>query len=59
MAMHLCQKVANFKLAEIATLFSLASYASAGAGIRDIRKKIAENAGLAEAEKAIILDLTP
>jgi REP element-mobilizing transposase RayT len=59
MAMHLCQKVANFKLAEIATLFKLANYASAGAGIRDIRKQIAENAGLAEAEKTIILDLTP
>ncbi len=58
-AMYLCQHSANMTLSEIADAFGLASYASAGATIRKLRRRIEEDRALAKQIKLIILDLTP
>ncbi len=58
-AMYLCQQVANMTLSKIADAFGLASYASAGATIRKLRRRIEEDRRLARQIKLIILDLTP
>ncbi len=58
-AMYLCQQAADMRLAEIAEAFGLASYASAGATIRQIKAKRASNKRLDQSINYILLDLTP
>ena len=57
-AMYLCQEHAAMRLSEIAELFGLASYASAGSGIRNLKRRLEEDAVLANDIKSILLDLT-
>lgn len=57
--MYLCQRVADLRLREIAEIFGLASYASAGATIRTVRQRMKENHAFADQIESIILDLTP
>jgi putative transposase len=58
-AMYLFQHAANMRLAEIAETFGLASYASAGATIRQVKQRRATDKTLDESINYIILDLTP
>lgn len=58
-AMYLCQQAADMRLAEIAEAFGLASYASAGATIRQIKVKRARNKRLDQSINYILLELTP
>ena len=58
-AMYLCQDMADMKLAEIASLFGLASYASASSGIRNFKARMEEDRKLQRTVKSIKLDLTP
>jgi len=58
-AMYLCQQIGDQTLAQIANTFELASYASAGATIRSLRRQLAENTALARKINYIKLDLTP
>lgn len=57
--MYLCQQVGQMTLAEIADIFDLASYASAGSSIRRIRQRMVEEAKFKELVNYILLDLTP
>ena len=59
LAMYLCQEKAELTLAEIANVFGLASYASAGATIRNLRKRIDEDKELAKDLDYILQVLTP
>lgn len=58
-AMYLCQRVGDMRLGEIADAFGLASYASAGSTIRQVKGRIAEDKALATQINYILLDLTP
>jgi len=58
-AMFLCHQVTDMRLTEIAELFGLASYASAGSTIRALRLKMEEDADLKNAIDYILLELTP
>ncbi|HEB94681.1 MAG TPA: hypothetical protein ENI94_14745 [Gammaproteobacteria bacterium] len=58
-AMYLCQQVADMRLAEIAEIFGLASYASAGATIRQVKTRRFNNRQLDQDLNYILLDLTP
>jgi chromosomal replication initiation ATPase DnaA len=57
-AMYLCQQRADTRLAAIAEAFGLATYASAGASIRQLRERIATDKALRKALNTILLDLT-
>ncbi len=57
--MYLCQEAGQMTLAEIADIFGLASYASAGSSIRRIRQRMEEEGGFKELVNYILLDLTP
>jgi chromosomal replication initiation ATPase DnaA len=57
--MYLCQQAAGMRLAEISEVFGLASYASAGATIRQVKAKRIKDKSLDESINYIILDLTP
>ncbi|HEV2331620.1 MAG TPA: transposase [Gammaproteobacteria bacterium] len=60
MAMYLCQEVAGMRLNEIAQAFALSGYASAGAAIRNMRKRLGEGEGGLQRDLNYILqDLTP
>jgi chromosomal replication initiation ATPase DnaA len=56
-AMYMCQRAAGMKLAEIAEAFGLASYASAGATIRQVKAKRVRDKSLEESINYILLDL--
>ena len=58
-AMYVCQRVGDMRLREIADAFGLASYASAGSTIRQIKRRMEEDRALAKQIKGILLDLTP
>ena len=58
-AMYLCQQTADMRLAEIAEKFGLASYASAGATIRQVVAKRENDKQLDREINYILLDLTP
>ncbi len=58
-AMYLCQRAGAMGLAEIAEVFDLASYASAGSTIRHIKGRMATDKALAKQINYILLDLTP
>ncbi len=57
--MYLCQQIGDMKLADIAKIFDLASYASAGSTIRTLRQRLDEDAELKNKINYILLDLTP
>ncbi len=57
-AMFVCQQVGDMRLREIADAFGLASYASAGSTIRQIKGRIAKDKALANRVSYILLDLT-
>jgi chromosomal replication initiation ATPase DnaA len=57
--MYLCQRAGDMRLGEIAHAFGLASYASAGSTIRQIKGRIAKDKALAKQINYILLDLTP
>jgi len=57
--MYLCQRIGDMRLSEIAAVFDLASYASAGSTIRMVRKRMEEDPGLKASINYILLDLTP
>ena len=59
LAMHVCQDTGGMTLATIADEFGLSSYASAGATIRNIRRRLAEDKGLRKDLMYILQDLTP
>lgn len=59
MAMYLCQYRGEVTLAAIANTFGLASYASAGATIRNFKVRLESARGLRRELKYILLDLTP
>ncbi|HET7370585.1 MAG TPA: transposase [Gammaproteobacteria bacterium] len=58
-AMYLCQEIGMMTLAQIAETFDLASYASAGASIRQFNRKRQDNSALAKSVDILKLDLTP
>ena len=58
-AMYVCQQVGDMRLAEIAEAFGLASYASAGSTIRQIKGRMEKDKALARRIKYILRDLTP
>ncbi len=58
-AMYVCQTVGDMRLGEIADAFGLASYASAGSTIRQLKGRISKDSTLAKRINYIILDLTP
>ena len=58
-AMYVCQHVGDMRLADIAIAFGLASYASAGATIRQLGVRLKTEDTLQYAVNYIILDLTP
>lgn len=58
-AMHLCQEACAMTLSEIARVFGLASYASAGSAIRHLRQRMRADEALQAAVNRILLDLTP
>ncbi len=58
-AMYLCQQRCSMKLAQIAAEFGLASYASAGSTIRNIRRRLKEDKQLQNDLHCIMQDLTP
>jgi len=57
-AMYLCQQAADMRLAEIAEVFGLSSYASAGATIRHMKARRAVDKQLNRDINYILLDLT-
>ena len=57
--MYMCQRAAGMKLAEIAEVFGLVSYASAGATIRLVKAKRVRDKSLEDSIQYILLDLTP
>jgi hypothetical protein len=57
--MYLCQYAAGMRLAEIAEVFGLASYASAGATIRQVKQRRVTDKALDKGINYILLDLTP
>ena len=61
LAMCLCQEAGGMKLGEIADAFHLGGYASAGAAIRNVRARLAEESGkeLRKDLNYILQDLTP
>ena len=59
MAMYVCQREADMKLGEIAGRFGMKHYASAGTGIRQFEKRLAQDRRLQKSMKLIKLDLTP
>lgn len=58
-AMYVCQRVGDMRLADIADAFGLASYASAGSTIRQLEKRMEKDRALANQIKCVLLDLTP
>lgn len=52
--MYLCQQIGDMRLSEIAEKFGLASYASAGAVIRNTRARVEDDEVLADDVKGII-----
>ncbi len=59
LAMYICQEKGDMRLAEIARKFGLSGYASAGATIRNVRRRLEDEAELAEDLNYILQDLTP
>lgn len=57
-AMYLCQRAGGMPLSEIARNFRLASYASAGASIRNLKRRLEEDEVLARTVESLLLDLT-
>lgn len=57
--MYLCQRVGDLRLSEIANLFGLASYASAGSTIQKVKQGIISDKKLGNDINYILLDLTP
>ncbi len=57
--MHVCQDTGGMTLATIADELGLSSYASAGATIRNLRRRLAEEKGLRKDLMYILQDLTP
>ena len=60
LAMYLCQEIGGMRLSEIAEQFCIGGYASAGAAVRNVRKRLesGEN-NLQKDLKYILQDLTP
>ncbi len=58
-AMYLCHKLADMRLSEIAQLFGLASFASAGASIRRVRMRIPLDKQLAKDINSLVRKLAP
>ncbi len=58
-AMYLCQFIGDMRLSTIANAFNLSSYASAGASIRQVKTRIADDDVFANDIDMILLDLTP
>lgn len=56
--MYLCQKVADMRLAKIAELFGLKSYASASASIRNVERRLLQDEGLAKKVNQVLSDIT-
>jgi chromosomal replication initiation ATPase DnaA len=59
MAMYLCQREGDMRLANIVSRFGLKHYASAGASIHQLQKQINDNQKLRRLVNTIKLDLTP
>ena len=59
LSMYVCQDIGGMTLATIADEFGLSSYASAGATIRNIRRRLADDKGLRKDLRHILQDLTP
>ena len=60
MAMYLCQHSAGMRLGEIAAMFNLGGYASAGAAIRNVRVRLEDGGSVLRKDLNYILqDLTP
>lgn len=59
LAMHVCQDTGGMSLTTIAAEFGLSSYASAGAAVRNIRQRLADDKALRKDLKYILQDLTP
>ncbi len=59
LAMHVCQDTGGMTLATIADEFGLSGYASAGATIRNIRRRLAEDKEFRKDLMYILQDLTP
>ncbi|MCG6869221.1 MAG: transposase [Gammaproteobacteria bacterium] len=57
-AMYLCQRVADMRLADIARHFGLAGYASAGSSIRSLKRALEEDADLEKRVERLTQDLT-
>lgn len=55
---YLCQEVGDMRLSAIAEVFGLASYASAGATIRQLKARIDRNAELGDMIQQLRRDLT-
>jgi len=58
-AIYLCQQAADMRLAEIAGVFGLSSYTSAGATIRHVKVRKAVDKQLNRDINYILFDLTP
>lgn len=58
-AMYLCYELGGVTLAEVADVFGLASYASAGSSIRVVRQRLVDDVALREKVDLIKQDLTP
>jgi putative transposase len=58
-AMYAAQEACGMTLSEIADVFGLASYASAGSTIRALRRRMGEDKALRGEINAIMLDWTP
>lgn len=57
--MYLFYELGGVTLAEVASVFGLASYASAGASVRTVRRRLVDDAVLKEKVDAIKQDLPP
>jgi putative transposase len=57
--MYLCQRIGGMTLSEIAEVFDLASYASAGSSIRALKQRLQDAPALRRQVDYILLDLTP
>jgi hypothetical protein len=57
--MYLCYELGGVTLAEVAGVFGLASYASAGSSIRVVRQRLVDDVALREKVDLIKQDLTP
>lgn len=58
-SMYLCHQIGDMRLSEIADVFGLASYASAGSTIRKVKERIKTDKKFAREINSIMLDLTP